>query len=188
VKEDEMSTTEESAVTPNETHDWDAEAARYKELRKRFEELADRGFPAAWIKENPGDALMGIVRDIKPAVRTAYGKSPVLEIVEPETGKEWSLWLNHVVLRREVWRVQPELGEMLYVRYEGLVKPESGGPAYENWFVAVDRPEQNTEVDWKAIARSYGDDVDDDDDRDFGPGPDLGSGLPDEGKDDDIPF
>jgi hypothetical protein len=129
------------------------------ETRQRLREQADRGFPAAWIPNEPGDELCAVVTGIKPAVRTSYGPVPVLELEELGTSATWSLWLVHTVLRREVWRARPAAGETLYVRYEGRIQPEGGGAAYEGYTVLVDRPDQGTEVDWAALARRYDPDV-----------------------------
>src|SRR4051812_22742872 len=59
---------------PDETYPWD-------EVLGRLREKADRGFPAAWVPQQPGAELIGIVRAVKPGVRTPYGPVPVLEIV-----------------------------------------------------------------------------------------------------------
>jgi len=132
---------------PNETFDWNG-------LREKMRAAADRGNPQAWIPDKPADDLLGVVTAIKPGVRTAFGVVPVLELTDP-VGAAWSLWLLHTVLRREVIRARPIIGETLYVRYEGQVRPDGGGALYENYTVLVDRPDQNNELDWDRIAQRY---------------------------------
>lgn len=121
----------------------------------RLREQADRGFPTAWIPDDPGQELVGVVVGIKPAVRTSYGHVPVLEVEELRTRTPWSVWLVHVVLRRAVWRARPGVGETILIRYDGRVHPEGGGAPYEMYRVIVDRPDEGNEVDWQAIARRY---------------------------------
>jgi len=158
----------------------------------RLREQASKGFGKSWIPEKPGDELVGYVRAVKPAVRTPYGSVPVLELEEPN-GTAWSLWLLHTVLRREVWRVRPIAGELLYVRYDGKITPDSGGAAYESYSVLVDRPESNEPIDWEAIARHYDPDAFEDAPPEITRGPDrdvaAGPGIPaPEADEEDIPF
>jgi hypothetical protein len=170
-----------TAEMPNETHDWEKALTNLREQ-------ADRDFPSAWIPDEPGAELYGVLRSIKPAVRTTYGPVPVLELEDPRTHTSFSLWLLHTVLRRSVWRLKPVVGELMYVRYDGRVKPEGGGTAYEGYTVLVDRPDQGDEVDWEAIAKRYDPDVFEEREPEITRGPDEdlpGAPGPD---DDDIPF
>jgi hypothetical protein len=163
---------------PDETYPWADVAAR---LRAK----ADRGFPEAWMPQAPGDELVGVVQAIKPTVRTSYGPVPVLEIEQPgPNGKTWSVWLLHTVLRREVWRQEPAIGETIYIRYDGRVKPEAGTSAYESYTVLVDRPDQNTEINWRELAEQYDPGVLEPQGLTPGPGHDY----PPADEADDIPF
>ena len=173
----------DAPAMPNESYDWDG-------LRQRFREQADRGYPDAWVPKEPGEELIGVLVGIKPAVRTSWGPVPVLELEDPQTHASSSLWLLHAVLRRSVWRLKPAVGEMMYVRYDGRVKPESGGMAYESYTVLVDRPDENTEVDWEKIAQRYDPGaLDDEDDPQITPGPPDDEQLaPPYDESDDIPF
>jgi hypothetical protein len=141
---------------PNETHDWDA-------IRERMQKRLDEGYPPAWLPEEVGEELVGVVVAIKPAVRTQYGPCPVVTVVTPGTGTKYSVWLTHVVLKQEFVRQRPEPGEAIALRYEGEVRPEGGGAAYENYSLVVDRPEEQG-VDWEAISRRYKLDAPDEDD------------------------
>jgi hypothetical protein len=147
--------------------------------QERLREQADREYPTAWIPEQPGDELVGVVRAVRPAVHTAYGPVPVVEVEQLGTRAGWSIWLTHTVLRREFIRRRPVPGETLLVRYLGRVQPETGGAAYESYRVVVDRPDENSDVDWRGIAGRYGD-LDD--------APDDVVYVPAAGEEEDIPF
>jgi hypothetical protein len=117
------------------------------ETLARLRAAADREFPQAWIPEQPGDELAGTVTAVRPAVRTAYGPMPVVEVEQLGTRAAWSVWLIHTVMRREFTRHRPTLGETVLVRYLGRVQPEGGGAPYESYRLVVDRPDENSDVD-----------------------------------------
>jgi hypothetical protein len=127
----------------------------HDETRARLREQADKEFGSAWIPGDAGEELVGVITAIKPAVHTSYGHVPVVELEELGSHVQWSLWLLHTVLRREVWRARPAVGETMLVRYLGRVHPDGGGPAYESYKVVVDRPDEGNEIDWQAIANRY---------------------------------
>ena len=52
-----------------------------------------------------------------------------------------SVWLLHTTLRNEVNKQKPLPGETVYLRYQGLQKPKSGGDEYHSWKLVVDRDE-----------------------------------------------
>src|SRR5262245_647891 len=131
--------------------------AAWEETAARLREQADRGYADAWIAKEPGEELFGVLVSVKAAVATQFGPVPVCEL-ETDTGARWSLWLTHTVLRNDFLRQRPVLGERLLVRYLGRVRPESGGPPYDNYRLVVDRVDENTDVDWNGIADRYGDD------------------------------
>jgi hypothetical protein len=128
--------------------------SEWEETAARLREQADRDYPQAWIPEAEGDELVGVVAGVKPAVQTTYGPVPVVE-VEDGLHAGWSVWLTHTVLRREFERQRPVLGETILIRYLGRVTPDGGGPAYESYRLVVDRPDQNSDVNWTAIADRY---------------------------------
>lgn len=149
------------------------------ETRERLRERAERGFPDAWIAKEAGDELAGVVVGIQPAVHTAYGSVPVVEVAELGVGTPWSVWLTHSVLRREFIRQRPAAGETILIRYLGKVTPDTGGASYELYRVVVDRPDEGNDVNWSGIAAKYEPDL-------AGrPGP-FDDEPPDDGE--DIPF
>lgn len=125
-----------------------------EETRERLRQQADREYPQAWIPAAEGDELLGVVTAVRAVVHTSYGPVPVVEL-EDAVRASWSLWLVHTVLRREFERQRPAVGETILIRYLGKVVPESGGAAYESYRLVVDRPDQNTDVDWRGIAARY---------------------------------
>jgi hypothetical protein len=131
------------------TSEWDETAARLREE-------ADRDYPDAWIPKAEGDELLGRIVSLRPAVQTAYGPAPVVELEDP-LGTTWSVWLLHTVLRRAFERERPALGELVLIRYVGKVQPDGGGPAYEHYRLVVDRKAEGGEPDWVGMAERYGD-------------------------------
>jgi len=156
----------------NERVDWE-------ELHARMRGYADEATPEAFMFEEPGDELLGVVVAVNLSAATRFGWAPVVTIRRP-SGDHVSLWLLHAVLRREFERQAPQPGEVVFVRYQGHVHPE-GGQRYESYVVRVDRP-QGTNVDWATIAGRYGDDVERD------PPPNTPEPAAVGGQDDDIPF
>src|SRR5215471_6912954 len=149
-------------------------------MRDRLRAAADRGYPQAWIPEEPGDEIAGVVTSVRPAAPTAYGSVPVVELEELGGPTPWSVWLVHAVLRREFVRQSPQPGEAILIRYLGKVQPEGGGAAYESYKLVVDRPTEGNEVDWTRLAARYD--------------PDLLAGEPSDRRelppleDEDVPF
>lgn len=138
----------DTAAMPNETHDWDEVAAR---MRKQ----ADEGFPPAWQPEQPDDEIIGVLARVTMQAPTSYGPAPVVELVMPASGARFSVWLFHTVLRRAFERERPALGETVLIRYLGKRRPESGGNAYDDYRLIVDRPLASDAPDWEAMADRY---------------------------------
>lgn len=147
----------------------------YERLRQRAAEAT----PPSWVPEVPGEELFGMLVDVNESAPTKYGSAPVATIRKPD-GELASLWLLHAVLRRELERARPMIGEYLLVRFQGKVQPEGGGNSYASYSVVVDRDKRP--LDWSAIANRYGDDLD--------PGilPPSGDVTPPPPADEDIPF
>jgi len=162
-----------STVDPPNEND----VAFWDEVRARLAAEADRGTPAAWMPEEPGDELFGVFVAFNPAAPTKFGPAPVATIRDA-TSTTWSLWLLHKVLRLNFERQRIALGERVLVRYLGSVRPEGGGNAYDNYAVIVDRPPSGS-PDWDAVARRYNDDAELDERRPNEPPPPG---------DEDIPF
>lgn len=151
-----------SSAPPSESYDWDA-------ARERLREAAKAEHPPAWIPEQDGDELVGVVVEVKPAVPAAFGAVPVVTIDGP--AGVHSVWLHHAVLRRQFERSGVQLGELVLIRYEGRRHPEGGGNAYADYSLVVDRPTPSGSPDWRAIANAHGDPLDE-------PGSSSSSGPP----------
>jgi hypothetical protein len=158
---------------PNDSFDWDTARAQ---LGKR----ADEGFPPAWQPEQPDEEILGVVARVTMQAPTAYGPSPVVELVL-ESGERLSVWLYHTVLRRSFERERVSLGELVLIRYLGKRKPDGGGNAYDDYRLVVHRPQQSGEPDWVGMANRYNDELED-----GAPRPRHEDDLPP--ADDDIPF
>jgi hypothetical protein len=86
----------------------------------------ERGsFPEPW-KPEAGETLIGIVRD-RRSVDTDDGQRDVLELERPD-GTRVSVWLSRAVLREEIDRANPKLGDGLGIKYLGEREGKSGRP------------------------------------------------------------
>lgn len=134
---------------PNETYDWDG-------VRERLRQDADRGYPPAWQPDEPDEEIFGVVVAVRPMAPTVFGPAPIVELEDP-TGTRWSIWLVHTVLRRAFERQRVALGETVLIRYLGKHHPETGGNAYDNYTLVVDRPAPTGQPDWDGISKRYQD-------------------------------
>jgi hypothetical protein len=131
-----------------------------------LEDRLDRN-PIEW-RPAVGDRLVGTVTDID-TIATDYGESPLL-IVETDDGDVYSVACWHTVLKREVAKREPQVGDRIGIKYFGV----RDGQNYEYYKLVLERP--SAPPNWKAMAAqaeaehlSYGDDDrEPDPDYDFG--------------------
>jgi hypothetical protein len=103
--------------------------------------------PKPWKFDTDGPMIVGTFRGLEFGT-TAYGQCPVVTL-ELEDGTERSVWCFHTVLRNEMKRSQPKLGERVGILYLGKIHPE-GGAEYVGYRVKVDR-EDGDEIDWSRV-------------------------------------
>jgi hypothetical protein len=166
----------------------------WEEREQRLLDELDKEWPPAWVPENAGDAITGVVVGVNPAAPTRNGPCPVVTLRGPNGG-ERSIWLWHRVLRGKFVRANVHLGETVAIRFDGMQEPKGGGQEYANYSFAVDRPGGDSGApDWTKIATTYGDELDDvqrmrESLADAEPAPLRAEDLPAHGpSDDDIPF
>jgi hypothetical protein len=100
----------------------------------------DTEFAAASRPES-GDKLIGKVVEI--GERLGYNDEPYPIItVQPEHGEPLAVHAFHTVLRNELARQRPQIGEMVGIKYEGQFATETGRGRYHRYRVHVDRPQQ----------------------------------------------
>ena len=105
-------------------------------------------FAEAW-RPSKGDKLVGTVTALN--MRDGeYGAYPVVTIRE-QGGGEYAAHAFHDVLKNELTRVRPQVGEQLGIAYDGK-HPERGYHVYR--VVSDSTP---TGVDWDSIARQSAD-------------------------------
>lgn len=121
-----------------------------RELDARVDALRDRleqERPASWVPKREGDEIVGeLVRFDRG--KTAYGEQVIAVLRTPE-GVERSVWLLHAVLRQEFAKLQPELGELVLIRYEGKREPEGDGSSYQHYRLEVER--EDGPIDWSEL-------------------------------------
>lgn len=142
-------------VPPNESYDWAAAQARLESAA-----VAAGEAPPAWMPKDEGEQIVGRLVEVNPSAHTAHGAVPVVTLEGPNGGRR-SVWLIHAVLRRGFERANVQLGEVVLIRFLGKRQPEGGGNAWHDYAVVVDRPvgTEAGRVDWVAIARTHGDEV-----------------------------
>jgi len=110
--------------------------------------------PAEGWRPKPGDVLIGEVVALAEREGFAGLRYPVVE-VKTDEGDYVAIHAFHVVLRDELERQRPKVGDRLGVAYHGLV--EKGESRYELYRVKVVRIDEHdparAEPDWDAIRR-----------------------------------
>ena len=100
----------------------------------------------AWRPE-PGDVVVGVIRDIDERM-TQYGSCPVLVIEDEDQHKVVSVWAFHTVLRNELARHRPQVGERIAIRR--LEDAESEAGRYKRYRVLMERDKPQT-FDWGRV-------------------------------------
>jgi hypothetical protein len=121
---------------------------------ERFAALGERvrqERPESWIPSAEDPLLVGEFVRLERG-RTSYGESPIV-VLRTEDGQERAVWLLHAVLRNELGRLRPRVGEAVAIHYLGR-KTSGAGQTYEAYRVEVDRIEEA--ADWDAVAGDAG--------------------------------
>lgn len=87
----------------------------------------------------PGDMIVGTVVDRDDGRSTEYGSCTVLVVIDEDSGREVAVWALHEVLRQEVARQDPCIGERIAIKRMADVLAEDGTVAYRHFKMAVDR-------------------------------------------------
>ena len=103
----------------------------------RLRERLEAGNPESWQPSMAGDEIIGTFVRVSVG-HTAFGPSPIVVLTD-EDGVEKSVWLLHTVLRNQMNRLRPALGELVGIRYLGKREPVGGGSEYDDYRVVVDR-------------------------------------------------
>ena len=115
-----------------------------------FEDRLEQGTAPAWRPDQgDDDLLVGTVVDIDRGT-SDYEPYPLLTIIK-EDGTEVAVHAFHTVLKNELIRQQPQLGERIGIKYLGeqQTKPGSRFKSFIGYRVKVDRAAG--EFDWSKI-------------------------------------
>lgn len=105
----------------------------------RLREQAATDLPPAWRPSKPGETLAGeLVRWERGS--TDYGPQDIA-IVRDEEGTTHALWLLHSVLREEVAKQSPTVGDLIAVCYLGRKTSAAGQPYAHFRVVCEPEPE-----------------------------------------------
>jgi hypothetical protein len=97
----------------------------------------DSDYAPAW-KPSSGDKLIGEL--IAVDERLGYNDEPYpILTVRCDNGSEFAVHAFHSVLRNEVGKQNPQLGETIAIKYGGEVAKEDGRGRYHSYKLVVDR-------------------------------------------------
>jgi hypothetical protein len=115
-----------------------------RSLAARLGILAEAWRPAK------GDTLVGEVVDIDDR-STDYGEPYKVVTVRTDEGAEFAVHAFHTVLRREMKKRAPQIGDKIGIAYHGQSEPAKAGLSGAHLYkVVVDRDERPPAVDWES--------------------------------------
>jgi hypothetical protein len=119
--------------------------------------LVDREFAEAW-RPDPGDKLVGEIVEL--GARAGYDDElyPIVTIRQ-DNGVELAAHCFHTVLRNELAKLKPQVGQRIAVKYEGEVATANGRSRYHSYRVATDRAPV---FSWTAFGEAAGESEPDD--------------------------
>ncbi|BDG59923.1 hypothetical protein [Caldinitratiruptor microaerophilus] len=108
-------------------------------------ELLNQPQPESWRPE-PGGVLVGVVVRIE-TLATRYGAVPVVTVRPDDGGPLVAVWASHAVLRRELARRRPQVGQKIGIKYLGKQTGRNGA-SYQAYTVVT----EGGNFDWDAAA------------------------------------
>lgn len=110
-------------------------------IEERLKTQSEESFPESW-KPTPGQTITARIVKYDRGY-TSRGDQAWILVVESlrQPGKLASVWLLHTALRNKVNEKRPQPGEVIFLRYDGMVTPKHGGDQYHGWTLAIDRDE-----------------------------------------------
>jgi len=91
-------------------------------LKEARQKAVSGKLPPTWKPQNPGDELYGVIVD---AIPNPWDESTISYIVRTPSGEEYMTPRNQV-LTSLLGRMNPEVGDLIYIRYEGVGKQKPG--------------------------------------------------------------
>lgn len=114
-----------------------------------MEDRLDKGFAQGWRPE-VGDKITGTITEISEMESQFGGTYPIV-VVATDNGDEVAVHAFHTVLKANIARQRPQVGDRIGIKYFG--RDEHKG--YENYRVVVERaqPGQAAEPNWDAMQK-----------------------------------
>jgi hypothetical protein len=126
-----------------------------QERAEALAEAADQEFRPAWKPDRDDDApnpLVGEVVGFSKAHTADYGEKDIATIRQVDTGDEWAVWLLHAALVAAFAREKPVVGDLVFIRFDGVKVSESSGRQYKAYSLKVERQAQAPDYDRLAEA------------------------------------
>jgi hypothetical protein len=121
--------------------------ARKAVMTAETESIADRldkTYAPAW-KPEPGEKIIGELISVDERLGYNDEPYPILTLRQNDGG-ELAVHAFHSVLRNEVGKLNPQLGETIAVKYQGEVAKEGGRGRYHSYRVVVDRTQSTVNL------------------------------------------
>lgn len=93
-------------------------------------------FPPTW-EPKEGAVITGKVIRIQPNAKTQYGPRAVYTLLDERNGEKTAVFASQTVLRNELERLAPRIGEIVSIRCLGDVAKQSGNGTYKSFVVKV---------------------------------------------------
>jgi hypothetical protein len=119
-----------------------------------LEDRLEAGLPSAWRPDQDDpDLLVGEVIEIEVG-SSEYGHYPII-VIRKEDGEEKAVHGFHTVLRNELMKHKPNVGERVGIKYLGDVetKPGSKFKSFKGYRVKVEREKAAT-FNWSSFGES----------------------------------
>lgn len=125
-----------------------------------LEDRLDQGMAAAWRPDQSDpDKLVGKVIEIV-AASSSYSDDPYpILVVRKEDGEEKAVHAFHSVLKREILKQRPQVGEEIGIKFLGEVKPKNGANPYIGYVVKIER--EPGAFNWNAFGAPEAEPADD---------------------------
>lgn len=101
-------------------------------------------FPPKFKFENPGDKIVGIIRDRRVYEDPKGKRTPILEI-ETDGGEVRSVFIGNVDLLRQVVDLAPEIGDKFGAVFQTIERID-GGKTMHRFGVKVEKPSSPVQV------------------------------------------
>jgi hypothetical protein len=109
-----------------------------------IDDQLDAEFAPAWRPE-PGQKVAGEV--VALGERAGYDEKNYPVLTVRTNDGEFAVHAFHAVLRNELAKAHPQIGEVIAIKYLGKTSTRDGKSSYHSYRVAVDRPQPQT-LDW----------------------------------------